>query len=331
MLVTKGTALTLAGRTQEGLALINAGRTIGESLGAHLVTLRAAMNQAFAMEWISPRTGFEASRSGLALARRVGHRGFVMNALFNSVQTGIHLGEWSWAASALEDFRPHELDGADRGLGSAVVAIFRAVRGEPRQELIQIVRELDSSETAIKLLVVLTEAYDATAEGRYADALEGFAAENWGTTALDNLSWGVHLAAWTRDAETLTAARGALRDAGRHGPSADALTLTADAGLAAMAESRPEALTLYDRALEAWRAVELRFQEALVGIDMATLLDLSFPEVQAAVANSRAILTELGARPFLERLDALTAGGSPVATPSMSDAVPVRETEVATG
>jgi hypothetical protein len=99
-----------------------------------------------------------------------------------------------------------------------------------------------------------------------------------------------------------------------------------------MAGSQPEALALYGRALEAWRAIELQFQEALVGIDMATLLDPSLPEVGAAMANSRAILTELGARPFLERLDALTAGtGSPVATPSMSDAVPVRETEVATG
>jgi class 3 adenylate cyclase len=332
MLVTKGTALTMAGRTHEGLALINSGRTIGESLDAHTVTLRAAMNQAQAMEWISPRTSFEASRAGLTLARRVGHRGFVMNALFNSVQTGIQLGEWPWAALALEDLRPQELDGADRGLGSALVAIFQAVRGEPRQELVQFVREMDSSETAIRLVVASTEAYDATADERYADALERFAAENWGTTALDNLSWGIHLGAWTRNPETLTAARNAFRDAGRHGPSADALTLNADAGLAAMAGSRPEALALYGRALEAWQAIELRFQEALVGIDMASLLDPSLPEVQAAVANSRAILTELGARPFLERLDTLTAGAaSPVATPSTSDAVPVRETEVATG
>jgi len=52
----------------------------------------------------------------------------------------------------------------------------------------------------------------------------------------------------------------------------------------------------------------------LLGIDMAIVLDPALPEVAAAVATSREILTRLGAKPFLARLDELTAGG-PVAVP----------------
>src|SRR6478735_406866 len=48
----------------------------------------------------------------------------------------------------------------------------------------------------------------------------------------------------------------------------------------------------------------LPWEEALLGIDMATLLDAGEPEVVAAAARSREILTGLSARPFLDRLDA---------------------------
>jgi len=46
------------------------------------------------------------------------------------------------------------------------------------------------------------------------------------------------------------------------------------------------------------------WDEALTGIDMATLLDTAEPEVAAAIKSTRVILERLGARPYLERLDA---------------------------
>jgi hypothetical protein len=72
----------------------------------------------------------------------------------------------------------------------------------------------------------------------------------------------------------------------------------------------------------------MRLQVALVGIDMAVLLDQAHPDVRAAIATSRSILAELGAKPFLERLDALTAAAG---TPGRTEAVPVTESEVAAG
>jgi class 3 adenylate cyclase len=331
MLVTKGTALTMVGRTSEGLALIDTGRAMGESLGAHNVTLRGLANQVMALEWRSPRAGFESVRAGLALAKRVGQRNSQVINTFNAMQVGIHLGEWSWIASIADDLPDQELDPGDRFLVAAALVCFRAVRGEPRSESLDLLRAHDRSEAAFRTTYEMAAAYDALAEGRDADAMRGFVFDNFAEGAFDSLSWAAHLAAWTRDAATLDLAHDALRGSGHHGPNADALLLNIDAFRAAMSGSRADALSLFDRAMRAWRGVELRLQEALVGIDMATLLDPSLPEVQSAVSTSRAILTELGGRPFLERLDGLTGNATTAAPTSASDAVPVGEPEVATG
>jgi hypothetical protein len=148
--------------------------------------------------------------------------------------------------------------------------------------------------------------------------MASFQSDDWAAGAAENLSWGLHLAVWTRDQAALADLGAVLRQLGRHGPVLDAMTLTVDAGLAAMTGAEAEALNLYRRALDAWGSLELRFTVALIGIDMATLLDQSNPEVQAAVADSRSILTELGARPILARLDEVT-GGSRTADGSATD------------
>ena len=61
------------------------------------------------------------------------------------------------------------------------------------------------------------------------------------------------------------------------------------------------------RPVRGWRNLKTAWDEALASIDMAILLDRTEPEAQAAAEAARAILTRLGARPFLERLDAAMA------------------------
>jgi tetratricopeptide (TPR) repeat protein len=330
LLVTKGTALTMAHRTHEGLALIHAGRELGESLGANLVVLRAITNQAFAMEWISPREGFEATRAGVALAGRVGHRSSFQILAYNAVVGALSLGEWAWADRVLDDLLDENLDEADRKMGAVVAASFRALRGEPRKELVDYLRGVDRTEMTVQAMVDTVVAYDSMSDGRYADAIGHFRAGDWGQGASDNLLMAAHLAAWTHDQATLEELSARVRQIGHHGATAEALLLTIEGALAALRGSTGEALATYGRAIEAWRALGVRFHEALTGLDIASLLDRANPDVQAAVANSRAILTQLGARPFLERLEAEAAFGSPPET-AQADALPVTESEVATG
>lgn len=94
------------------------------------------------------------------------------------------------------------------------------------------------------------------------------------------------------------------------------------AGLAALDDRLDDALPRYRDALRAWRDLGLAWDEALTGIDMATLLDPGDPDVRAAAGRSREILVRLEAAPFIERLDAAMAPEShagPIAPPLSGD------------
>ena len=66
-------------------------------------------------------------------------------------------------------------------------------------------------------------------------------------------------------------------------------------------------MALYRDALREWRDLGLVWDEALCGLDMATLLDLTDPEVRAAATAAREIMVRLEAAPFVARLDAAMA------------------------
>jgi hypothetical protein len=59
--------------------------------------------------------------------------------------------------------------------------------------------------------------------------------------------------------------------------------------------------------MKLWRATHSVWDEALMAIDMAQLLDPSEPEVVEAIASARSILDRLQAKPYLKRLDAAVA------------------------
>ena len=66
-------------------------------------------------------------------------------------------------------------------------------------------------------------------------------------------------------------------------------------------------MALYREALRGWRATHAVWDEALTGLDMALLLDPADPEVAAVIESTREILERLGAKPYLERLNAAAA------------------------
>jgi hypothetical protein len=99
----------------------------------------------------------------------------------------------------------------------------------------------------------------------------------------------------------------ALDATGVHGRVVEIRRVTVRAGLAALEGRTADALAMYREALQGWRDTRLPWDEALTGIDMATLLDPADAEVRAAAASAREILVRLGANPFVARLDAALA------------------------
>ena len=83
------------------------------------------------------------------------------------------------------------------------------------------------------------------------------------------------------------------------------------AGIAALEGRIPEALALYRSALAGYRDAGCRFDVALTILDMAALVGPAEPAVRSAIPEGREILEGLGARPLVEQLDRLAAGGGP--------------------
>ena len=67
----------------------------------------------------------------------------------------------------------------------------------------------------------------------------------------------------------------------------------------------PEAVGLSRAALAGYRDAGCRFDVALTILDMAALIGPAEPAVRSAIPEGREILESLGARPLVERLDAL--------------------------
>ena len=93
---------------------------------------------------------------------------------------------------------------------------------------------------------------------------------------------------------------------GAHGPAFGAYRQVAAAGVAALAGDTADALRGHRDGRAALRALGLRWDEALVGLDMIELLP-GEPEARTAAEEARAVMVELGATPFTARLDAALA------------------------
>ena len=131
------------------------------------------------------------------------------------------------------------------------------------------------------------------------------------------------IASWEKVSSAYAALiKGAI---GGYGPILIGRHQSMQASIAAL-EGRPaEALALYRETLNNFRMAKAVYDEAMVGLDMAKLLDPSEPEVAAVVESTRAILERLGAKPYLEQLEEASArGGGRAKTPTAT-----RQTKVA--
>ena len=97
---------------------------------------------------------------------------------------------------------------------------------------------------------------------------------------------------------------------GAHGPVLVADRSLLRAGIHALAGDTAEALRAYRDALTSYGALGLRWDVALCGLDMIEMLPGEAESLEAA-ADARVVMVELGATPFIARIDAAFAAGVP--------------------
>jgi hypothetical protein len=231
--------------------------------------------------------------------------------------TGFLVGDWDQGLAEMEAALSDDLDRVDRLALLSNALIIRTNRGETIDDGMRELETLAAGDTdpGSVSMVLDTRANLALAGGRLKDARSIWRnlAELQAAFSPSSYYQGARGALWQRDAADVRADLDALDATGVHGPVIEVRRTTLRAGLAALAGRSSDALALYREALRGWRELGIVWDEVLTAIDMATLLDPADPDVRAAAASSREILTRLRAAPYLERLDAALARSGPTA------------------
>jgi tetratricopeptide (TPR) repeat protein len=307
-LVTKGSGLAAIGRIREGMGVIEIGERLALAEGRTWTVLRGLNNRLNDLVDFDPRAYRDGALDGLALARRIGDRGWMLQFLLLS-GFGAHLvGEWDEAMDRWQTVLGEDPEPGDRLVPLFGVLSVVAARGEPMpgaaEEIEAIAAEV--SDPQVTWTTIAGPAVIASAEGRLADAVALWraGARAMPSSAREWLPIAARLAVRLGDVAGAQQDLAALDELGVHTPRHEAERLAIRAGLAAL-EGRPtDALRLYSESLQAFREYGSPFSVAQVTIEMATVLDPSTPEVAAAIETATGILSRLRARAFLDQLEA---------------------------
>jgi len=309
-LITKGTAMMGTARSREGVALLRGAHALAMAHGLTHSELRATNNLAIGIFLDTPLDGLKLVRGGLEQARRIGDRGWLLQLGRLCSDLSLGTGQWDEGLALLAELEQGSVPDEIAIHFAQSRAEIGALRGEPveAERLLAAVDEMLSRITnpfsranhlKVRSLVALArgqldQAFDLAVE----------AAAESGEMRQRGAEQAAFIAACSRDVTRLRRAMALLDQVGPTGAVRRTAQSATSAGIAAL-EGRPgEALATYRRSLGSWRDLGLPWDEALCAIEMAVLLDPAEPEVRAASASAREILTQLGSRPLLERLDA---------------------------
>jgi class 3 adenylate cyclase/tetratricopeptide (TPR) repeat protein len=323
VLAAKGSSLVNLGHTYEGLSCLRGAIELADANGFTARAIQARISLAAAMGSRDPAAAVATGRTLIEDARRLGLRSRALISAGNAAEAARSTGDWDWALIELDGWLASDLEGQDRSWLLALATSFHAWRGEPTAEARA---ELDRLFSGVETLASSTDVLDlhgmiALGEGR----LDSVRAAMHEIATLSPLNApGAHpvagrAAIWGRDPEAAKEDLDLLEATGARGPFIELRKQCIRAGIAALEGRTAEARAGYADVLRAFEERGARFELALVAIDMATVLDPTLPDVRVAIEQARAILVELRARPFLDRLEALAAGrdaiGSPAARP----------------
>ncbi len=324
-LETKGHLLPGLGRPYEARALLVAARELANVHGLRDTALRAEANLSMVLVGDDPRGAVALARELVERARRLGIRRVEIGAIANGAEPSIRIGEWASALALLEELTAVELARSDEETIRAHIVMLRALRGEDVAVEMAVLDRLASDEVDPQTVaeVEMARGFAALGSGdmgRAAVLLAG--ALHRAPINTPFLSpFLARIALWRGDRAALADALAIFAEPTTGGRVARTDRRIATAGLAALDGRPAEALEGYVAGLREHRAMGTRWELACTAIDMAVALGPGVPEVLAAAEEARAILEELGAAPFLARLDAALArhGGAGAASTALAE------------
>jgi tetratricopeptide (TPR) repeat protein len=303
----KAQAMFSLGRHQEAVILARGQMALAETSGSLIDQARARNSVYVYVSGDDPAEALSLSLEAARLTRRAGHRSLETGNFLNAAEFAILLGRWDDARAALTALGQRELTGSDPMFLACCEAMLAALSGDTAPAVEQLAAGGDpavNEGVALRTTYLRARAVVSLAAGdietAHREAAAAVAADPSGFNTPAALAVQMRSALWLGDAAKAREALVGMQ--GFRGRWMAAARLTGEAGVAALEGQHDEAATAYPRALDAWRALDSPLDLALCALDRAVLRG---PRPGAADEDdeARAILTELGAHPFLDRLD----------------------------
>ncbi len=310
-------ALFNLGRQREAVILARGGVALAEAAGSLLEKALGWTMLSFCISGDDPREALSAWFEGAEWARRAGHRGLEVGNLLNGAELSFFLGEWSDTRAAITELRQRDLPSEQRAFLSCNEGLLMALTGNPAEASTLFVHadrwaatEMVAGRATYLKARALVDLAAGDLEAARRESAEAVSADPTGVNSPSSLAIQARACLWLRDVEGVQEALTAMKAfRGRHVAAA---RLTAEAGLAALDGRVEEAAESYRKAIEAWRALQCTLDLALCELDLVLLLGPDYPDA-TAVKEARDNFTQLGAKPFLERLN-LAVGLGPQAS-----------------
>ena len=304
-------ALFNLGRHQEAVILARGRVVFAEASGSLFDQTNAWTTLSLFIFDENPREALSAAMKASELARRAGHRGFEAVNLLNAAEKSLFLGEWGDTRAAIAELRSRELHSVHRELLTCTEALLTALTGDTAEDAPYLAKYVDrlaaSEEVAVRATYLQARALMSLATGdidaaRRA-AAEAVSVDPVGINSPRALAIQARAALWLHDIDGARAALAGMK--AFRGRWMTAARIATEAGLAALEGRVEQASQAYREAIEAWRTLECPLDLALCELDLELLVGPD--HLDATVAKeAREIFTELGAKPFLERLDQAT-------------------------
>jgi predicted ATPase/class 3 adenylate cyclase len=304
----KSSALFNLGRHREAVILARGEVALAEAAGSLVQQAAGWMGLSLFICDDDPRESLSAAFEAAELARRAGHRGLEIVNLLNAAETSLYLGEWGDTRAAIADLEQRDLPLEQRAHLSCTEGLLVALTGNAKQASTCL--ELRADRLAATEMVTARATYlmDRSLVSLAAGDLERARQESAAAVSADPmginspyvLAIQTRACLWLGDVDGARTAQSAMT--GFRGRWMAAERLTAEAGLAALEGRVEKAAKSYREAIEAWRALECTLDLALCELDLVLLLGPDHPDATAA-KEARDIFTQLGATPFLERLN----------------------------
>ncbi|HVM29450.1 MAG TPA: adenylate/guanylate cyclase domain-containing protein [Candidatus Limnocylindrales bacterium] len=301
-----GMAQANTDRPRQGLLLVRGAHAMAEAHGFREHERGGRTVITFYEQWNDPRAGLEMAREGLEIARRIGSAMYALYVVGNASVLATRVGEWPWAVSLLDEW----LTSAGPAHAPELHfdrAVLTSLRGEnPAADLERAAAGLeDITDPQFPSYDAWARAWAAFGAGRFPEAREAATRSSQMTSFFHPLTMplAARAALWAGDISGAREAKDAIAAAMFRGQALTLDVASIEAGIAAREGRRDEALAMYREALRGWRALGTAWDEALAVIDMVTFLGPG-PDTHEPSEWARATLTQLGAAPYLERLEA---------------------------